>query len=241
MKCVVALPISMVNHLRRFGTTIRSQICTMKTRSMTRTNVGVIDRGDIINRGDVIDRVRKRIINDNRIKYLKKDGVIEWLMGDDKLIKTMTKSSENKWGRGIIQSNTSQWTTKLGESVLFELLTLHNKNPKRITVGKVGANKKRLMPDFEADDGIYENKARTYTTTGTAGEKILGTPVKYSECKRLYKKPVYIVCMGYQEKEAEDIFQVFKPKSKELKKILEFYEKEIGIKFIKASDLLKDL
>jgi hypothetical protein len=47
--------------------------------------------------------------------------------------------------------------------------------------------------------------------------------------------------MGYQEKEAEEKFQVFKPKSNELKRILEFYEKKIGIKYIKASDILKTL
>lgn len=188
-----------------------------------------------------MDRLKTKIQSDNRIKYLKKDGVLEWLLGDENWIKAMTKRDEDRWGRNVIQSNTSQWTTKLGETILFEILTLHEKNPKRITTGKVGANKKRLMPDFEADDGIYENKARTYKTSGTAGEKILGTPIKYSECRRLFKKPLYIVCMGFQEKEADESFQIFDPKSKELKKILEFYDNEIGIKYIKASDLLKEL
>jgi hypothetical protein len=129
----------------------------------------------------------------------------------------------------------------LGESILYELLTLQSKKPKKITIGMTGANKKRLMPDFEADDGIYECKARTYKTTGTAGEKILGTPIKYSEVQRLYKKPLYIVCMGYQEVEAENSFGLFKPKSDELKKILQFYEDEIGVKYVKASDIVREI
>lgn len=189
----------------------------------------------------LVEKLRCKVKNDNRLVYLKKPGVIEWVLGDPTFIDKLTKNEEDKWGRQVIGSNTSQWTTKLGESVLYELLTLQRKRPNKITVGKVSANKKKLMPDFEADDGIYENKARTYRTTGTAGEKILGTPIKYSECKRLFNKPLYIVCMGYQEKEAENSFGLFKPKSKELKKILDFYEIEIGVKYIRATDIVKSI
>lgn len=189
----------------------------------------------------LLDRIRTKIKNDKRIHYLKRAGVLEWVLGDTKWITKMTKGEEDAWGRSVVQSNTSQWTTKLGESILYEILMLQNKNPKRIVIGRVGANKKRLLPDFEADDGIYENKSRTYKTTGTAGEKILGTPMKYSECRRLFKKPLYIVCMGYQEREAEESFQIFRPKSMELKRILDFYDKEIGIRYLKASDLIKAL
>lgn len=204
--------------------------------------MNVIFRRTMITRsGNTLERLRRKIRSDDRIKYLKKDGVMEWVLGDNKWLKTLTKREEDRWGRDVIQSNTSQWTTKLGENVLYELLTLQNKNPKRISIGKLASNKKRVIPDFEADDGIYENKARTYMTKGTAGEKILGTPIKYSECRRLFKKPIYIVCMGYQEKEAEDIFQLFDPKSRELTTILDFYEKKFGIKYIKASDLLKNI
>jgi hypothetical protein len=202
---------------------------------------GIFGRTMITRSGNTLERLRHKIRSDDRIKYLNKDGVLEWVMGDNKWLKTLTKREEDRWGRGVIQSNTSQWTTKLGESVLYELLTLQNNNPKSISVGTLASITKRVMPDFEADDGIYENKARTYMTKGTAGEKILGTPIKYSECRRLFKKPIYIVCMGYQEKEAEDIFQLFDPKSRELTTILDFYEKKIGIKYIKASDLLKNI
>jgi hypothetical protein len=195
----------------------------------------------ITNSAKVIDRLREKLKSDNRVNYLKKDGVIEWILGDANWVKKLTKSNEDVWGKNVIQSNTSQWTTKLGEGVLYELLILNNKNPRKITVGKVAANNKKLQPDFEADDGIYENKARKYMTSGTAGEKILGTPIKYSECRRLFKKPTYIVCMGYQEREAEDAFQLFQPKSEELRSILEFLEEKFDIKYIKASELLKQI
>lgn len=190
----------------------------------------------------LINKILLNIQNDNRIHYLKQKGVIEWILGDKTWIQQTisTKIHEDIWGKDLIKSNTSQWTTKLGESILYELLVLHNNNPKKINKGIKGANNKEIRPDFEADDGIYENKARTYNTTGTAGEKILGTPMKYCECKRLYNKPLYIVCMGYQEQEATDSFQIFEPKSLELVKILEFYEKELNIRFIKASDMLKE-
>lgn len=188
-----------------------------------------------------IDTLRNKMKIDDRIRYLRKDGVLEWVLGDERWITKLSKGGEDRWGRRVIETNTCQWTTKLGEGILYEMLTLQNKNPKKITDGKLGSNNKRLLPDFEADDGIYENKARTYKTSGTAGEKILGTPLKYSECLRLFKKPLFIVCMGYQEKEADEKFQVFNPESSELKRIIEFYDKEIGIKYIKASDILKTL
>ena len=44
-------------------------------------------------------------------------------------------------------------------------------------------------------------KTHTWCTTGTAGEKILGVPFKYSELPRLYGKPLKIICVAYQERE----------------------------------------
>lgn len=187
-----------------------------------------------------LQNMRRLLSSESRVHFLKKDGVLEWIVGEPSFVNSLTKEKENSWGGKLIGSSTVQWTTTLGENILYELLIIQNKNPQRVKKGKVGANNKRLMPDFEADDGIYENKARTYTTTGTAGEKILGTPIKYSECYRLFGKPLYIVCMGYQEKEADQSFQVFQPKSNELQRIMNFYETEMKIKYIKASDLLYD-
>jgi hypothetical protein len=129
----------------------------------------------------------------------------------------------------------------LGENLLKEILNLLKKDPSRVSFPLKGKNGKKLLPDFEGNDGLYENKARTFTTSGTAGEKILGTPLKYCECPRLYNKPLYIVCMGYQEQEADKIFDLFTPKSRELKSLLGFYENNLKIKYVKATDLLKQI
>lgn len=180
--------------------------------------------------------------NDNRVCVLKKEGVLEWLVGNKDWLNTIqTKKDEDTWGRNVIQSCIKQWTTQLGESCLFEMLMLLDRNPQKIKHGMMGSNNKRLTPDFDATDGIYECKARTYKTSGTAGEKILGTPIKYIECPRLFKKPLFIVCIGYQEKEANESFQLFDPKSSELKEILEIYDKHFHIKFLKGTDMLKQI
>jgi hypothetical protein len=175
------------------------------------------------------------------LKYLSKQNVVEWVLGDPKFVKSLTKEKEDKWGRELIGYNTNQWTTRLGENVLKEILLLSGDSPERIQSPLKGINSKKLIPDFETKNGLYENKARTYQTTGTAGEKILGTPLKYCECYRLYKKPLHIICMAYQEKEADESFHLFDPKSAELKKLLNFYEEEFKIKYVKASDMLKKL
>lgn len=188
-----------------------------------------------------INKLRKYLENKPTIIYLKKPGVLEWVLGNNVFTQNLTKSSEDRWGKQTIGYATGQWTTKLGESILKEILFLLNKNPSRVRAPVKSVNGKRLVPDFEADDGMYENKARTYTTTGTAGEKILGTPLKYCEIPRLYKKSLYIVCMAYQEREAEHAFHLFDPKSEELKEILADLENKYQIKYIRASDLLKQI
>lgn len=181
---------------------------------------------------------KKKIYN---LEFLSKQNVVEWLFGDPKFVKSLTKEKEDRWGRELIGYNTNQWTTRLGENVLKEILLLSGDAPQRIKTPLKGMNSKKLLPDFETQDALYENKARTYQTTGTAGEKILGTPLKYCECYKLYKKPLNIICMAYQEKEADESFHLFSPKSAELKKLLDFYETEFNIKYVKATDLLKKL
>lgn len=64
-----------------------------------------------------------------------------------------------------------------------------------------------MKPDLECDDYVYEIKSRTYSTSGTAGEKILGVPLKYSEVPILYGKPLKIILVAYQEQEAVNKFR----------------------------------
>lgn len=189
---------------------------------------------------EIINKVRNFISFNSTLYYLKKPGVLEWLFAEPTFISSLTKKKEDEWGKSIIGYSTGQWTTKLGESILQEILHLANKQPSRLKTDIISSNGKRLIPDFIATDGLYENKARTYTTTGTAGEKILGAPTKYCECKRLYKLPLNIVCMAYQEIEADKSFQLFKPQTPELRQILDFYDKNLGIRYVRATDLLID-
>jgi hypothetical protein len=174
----------------------------------------------------------------NKIQYLHKPYVLEWLFADPEYIKTLTPESEKKWGQSIISSKTNQWTTRLGESILHDILSLQNKNPSKIKNLMRGENGKRLDPDREADDGLYENKTRTFTVTGTAGEKILGTPLKYCECYQLYKKPLFIVCMAYQEQEAVKDFKLFDTVILERQQLIKYFEDFLHIKFIRATDML---
>lgn len=95
-------------------------------------------------------------------------------------------------------------------------------------------------PDWETPNAIYEVKTRNWTTTGTVGEKILGTPYKYSDIPILYKKPLYIVVIAYQEYEAINKFKLFDDKSERKNKIINLW-KEFDIHYIKFSDLLKKI
>ena len=82
-------------------------------------------------------------------------------------------------------------------------------------------------------------KTRSWTTSGTAGEKVFGVPYKYAEIPKLYGKPLKIVCVAYQECElmhgktrvfGDDI-------STEKKEMLAFW-KERNIEFVKFSDII---
>jgi len=113
-----------------------------------------------------------------------------------KLAIAHSQQQERIWGNSVIgQTNNGQWTTKLGETLVFDVLTHLGENPHRPTP------KNGFRPDWETDSNIYEVKTRNWWTSGTAGEKVLGTWIKYQEIPELYGKPLHIVCVGYQEHE----------------------------------------
>lgn len=183
----------------------------------------------------VRERLSKRLGNNS---ILLKPGCIDWCFPDSRFVKGLTPESEKKWGISMIGYTTNQWTTRLGESLLKDVLYALGESPRRISTRQAGENGKQLIPDWETDKGLYECKARTYTTTGTAGEKILGSPWKYSDCRDLYKKPLYIVCMAYQQQEAEGDFKLFGSKSPVRQRLLKYYQREAGIQYIRFTDLL---
>jgi hypothetical protein len=97
----------------------------------------------------------------------------------------------------IGQTNNGQWTTLLGEQLLFLVLEAMGENPRK-PIKKGG-----LEPDWETDNFIYEVKTSNWYVSGTAGEKVLGTWIKYQNVPELYVKPLRIVCIANQEYELE--------------------------------------
>jgi|TARA_Y100000389_G_scaffold158935_1_gene160555 hypothetical protein len=101
---------------------------------------------------------------------------------------------EKQLGNELIGDvSNNQWTTKLGEHLVRDVLEIQGQNPRRPR--KIDG----YSPDWETDQYIVEVKTRSWCTTGTAGEKVLGVPSKYCDIPLLYGKPLLIVAVGYQE------------------------------------------
>jgi len=155
---------------------------------------------------------------------------------------------ENKWGNEMIgQEKNNQWTTLLCEWGVKELLEeLWYKNLRNARKLQSSNSWKKYNPDWECDDFVWEVKWRNWTTPWTAWEKILWTPLKYSEIPRLYWKPLRIVCVWYQEREAKNWFacwNLINPEERgteELQKMLVLFKK-LNIKYIWFTDLLEEL
>lgn len=190
-------------------------------------------------------------IKDSRIILLRNKEIIKWLLNDleflEKLIPENTKKTpkilkeiEDKWGQDMLKlkrpdlKSSGQWTTCLGQHIVeeyYQLLNLVVKKPEKI---------KNLEPDWETDLEILEVKTGTYYTTGTAHEKILGTPFKYCNVPVLYKKPLKIFCLANAEFVCKNNYgNIEGPKCDEIKKEFLHFFKEKGITYIAFSDLLK--
>lgn len=151
-------------------------------------------------------------------------------------IRDAAQKQEKSWGNHIIgQNNNGNWTTVLGEHMVRDVLNLRGENPRR-PQGKEG-----YSPDWETDDYIYEVKTRNWTTSGTAGEKVLGTMYKYSDIPKIYEKPLKIVCVAYQEYELSNgTTRIFGEVSENKQRFLDL-AKSMNIEYIKFSDLVKGL
>jgi hypothetical protein len=178
---------------------------------------------------------------------IKNDIIKKWINSDELflvLMKSSRCSKDNKkynkeehelLEKYITNKTTNQWSNNLGETIVKNILLelkLPVKKPKK---------KNGFIPDLETNDTIYEVKTRNYTTSGTAGEKILGCPLKYIDVPKIFNKPLKIVLVAYQEYEAINNFKLFdKEMSSEKKEILDLYKK-FNIEFVKCSDLLKSI
>jgi hypothetical protein len=115
--------------------------------------------------------------------------------------------------------------------------TLSNKKP--LIQNPYG--KKNFSPDIESNKYFFEVKARTYYTTGTAGEKCIGTCKKYNLIKRITKKHTFIILLAYQEIEADNDFRLFNLTEKTNPEDYKFMDLAYtyGISYIKFTSLFK--
>jgi hypothetical protein len=167
------------------------------------------------------------------MNLLKNQEIRQWLLRNPymHIEKSLRKRAEDSWGKAVTSKDTCQWSTPLSESIFMEYL--ESTNNKIITRNKVykSSSGKKLKPDFETENAVYEIKCRTWNTPGTAGEKILGVPYKYSELPRLSGKPLYIVLMAYQEKEDFGLF------NNDRVNIVKYWHSQ-GITFLRFTDLM---
>ncbi len=193
-----------------------------------------------------IDRIVEWISTqpNDAIILLRQKEVIQWLHGDLSFLAPakLCKESEDVWGRAMLKRRRpdlkldKQWTNKFGEHICEELLMLQGKTimkPKTIS---------HYQPDTEVDDAIWEAKAGTFYTSGTAGEKILGCPFKYCEVPELYGKPLRILCMGGAEKVCRTSYGNLAGArcSPQKRRFLDFV-KSLQIEFVGATDILNAL
>ena len=203
----------------------------------------------------VVDKLCEFIATnvDKRIVLLRKKEVIMWLLGDLSFLTPIEKKNktsdeakykvlEDKWGQDMLKTRRpdlkldKQWTNKFGEHLCEEIYVLIGKEISK------PVKKEHYQPDYEVDDAIVEVKAGTFHTGGTAGEKILGCPFKYSEIPDLYSKPLKILCIGGAEKVCREQYGNLAGSkcSAQKKKFLDFF-KENQIEYIGATDILKTL
>ncbi len=148
----------------------------------------------------------------------------------------VAQKKEKEWGNQIIgQKNNGNWTTLLGENIVYETLKKLGKNPRKPVI------KNGYAPDWETEEFIYEVKTRNWTTSGTAGEKVFGVMYKYSDIPELYGKPLKVVCVAYQEYELTyGNTKIFGDVSESKKKFLDLAN-SLDIEYIKFTDLVAKL
>ncbi len=188
------------------------------------------------------------------LNLLAKPSVVSWCYRPataDSLINTsdpkklkVANQVEKDWARSILGGAGNQWTTQLCQEIVREvLIAIGRKNVRNGSLTKGSFGKKSYQPDLESDEFVYEVKGRSWTTPGTAGEKILGVPLKYGELPELLHKPLRIILVGYQEFEARNHYAFGDlldeaNQTKQLNDSLNYFS-EHKIQYIGLTDLLK--
>lgn len=130
----------------------------------------------------------------------------------------------------------NNWSSKLGEELVKEILVVKYK---QILLNNYDKSSK-LKPDFITDKFIIEVKTRNFSTTGSAGEKIIFPAYKYIDLVYKLKKPLIIVLVAKQEIESVNKFDITGNKSVNKLKIINFF-KSINTHFVLYSDLLNGI
>lgn len=145
--------------------------------------------------------------------------------------------AEKQWGNSMIgQTDNGQWSTLLGERLVYDILELRGESPRKVE------RKGGFEPDWETDNFIYEVKTSNWWVDGSAGEKVLGTWIKYQSIPELYGKPLRIICVANQEHELQyGKIKYFGPDvSTKTKQALEL-ARSWGIEYITFSDLASSI
>ena len=121
----------------------------------------------------------------------------------------------------------------MGEKLVYDVLALRGENPRKVE------KKNGFLPDWETDEYMYEVKTSNWWVSGTAGEKVLGTWIKYQTIPELYGKPLRIVCVANQEYELEygKVKYFGENVSDKTKEVLSL-AKSWGIEYMRFSDLV---
>lgn len=164
--------------------------------------------------------------------------LIEWITGNGKweYIKQSKPTQEKEYHficNYYAPSSIKMWSSSFGEKLIQQILV--NNGIEILQQRKIN----NIIPDIETQRAIIEVKTRNYTTSGTAGEKILGVPFKYCEINRIVHKPIYIILVGYQEKEAREKFKLSQNTTQQKKDFLNFIWHQYKIRYIFASQLLQ--
>jgi len=149
----------------------------------------------------------------------------------------LLKNKEKEWGNSMIgQTNNGNWTTLLGEGLVYDVLEHMGQNPKKVI------RMNGYEPDWEADNYIYEVKTSNWYVTGTAGEKVLGTFIKYRNIPEIYKKPLRNVCVAMQEYELTEGKTIYFGDNicPKIEKLLTIAKEEWQIEYIPFSQLVKE-
>lgn len=159
--------------------------------------------------------------------FITRPDVLKWCLN---MHTFKTKEEEDLWGRSLLNVK-KQWSGPFGERIIKEFY--------QVSGYKVYENvqiKGGFHPDIETDDFMVEVKTQTFFTTGTAGEKIIGVPIKYRNVPKLYGKKLIIVCVGGAEKDAKRLGLVGPDRDVEY----EEFNRKRGISFVLFSDLLNN-